>query len=283
MNDLPPSARIAQLEQAAARHAVRHADVDVVWRRFGQGAPLVLLHGGHGSWLHWARNVETLARAFELWVPDLPGYGDSTMPAEPTLQGLVTATHASLDALIGADTPIAVAGFSFGGLAAMHLAQQRGRVTRVALLGPAGHGGARRPSAALRSWRDAHLKGDQQALRETMRHNLLAHMLCGDEADALALEIHTRSCVRTRFHSRTISRSGGLQDALRAFSGPRLLVWGEHDVTATPRELAVTLIEPGDGAGVATIPDAGHWVQYQAAERINALLLDWFRADSVKP
>lgn len=277
MSELPPPARIAHLEQAAARHAVRHADGDVVWRRFGEGPPLVLLHGGHGSWLHWARNVEALGSAFELWLPDLPGFGDSALPAEATMQGLVAATHASLDALIGVHTPIAVAGFSFGALVATQLALQRGRVQRLALLGPAGHGGARRPRAELRSWREAHHQGDEQALREAMRHNLLAHMLWGDDADLLALEIHTKSCLRTRFHSRTISRSGRLRDGLRAFVGPRLLVWGEHDVTATPAELAVDLIEPGAEAEAAVIPDAGHWVQYQAADRINALLLDWFQ------
>ncbi|MGT2492391.1 alpha/beta fold hydrolase [Cupriavidus basilensis] len=35
----------------------------VVWRRFGEGRPVILLHGGHGSWLHWVRNIEALAAA----------------------------------------------------------------------------------------------------------------------------------------------------------------------------------------------------------------------------
>jgi pimeloyl-ACP methyl ester carboxylesterase len=44
----------------------------------GAGRPLVLVHGGHGSWLHWVRNIEALSAKRTLWIPDLPGYGDSS-------------------------------------------------------------------------------------------------------------------------------------------------------------------------------------------------------------
>jgi pimeloyl-ACP methyl ester carboxylesterase len=272
-----PLPAIVRLEKAATRHAVPADGTSVVWRRFGKGPPLVLLHGGHGSWLHWARNIDALSGEFELWLPDLPGYGDSAQPMEPTLDALVTATRISLDALIGAQTPMALAGFSFGGLVAAHLAAQRPGVTRMALLGPAGHGGPRRPRGDLRSWREAHARQDRAALPEVMRHNLLMHMLAGDDADALALEIHLRSCMETRFHSKTISRSGGLADCLRRFGGPLLLLWGEHDVTATPRELSSAFQRECVDARAEVIEGAGHWVQYQAAESINSLLLDWFR------
>jgi 2-hydroxy-6-oxonona-2,4-dienedioate hydrolase len=43
----------------------------------GNGPPMVLLHGGHGSWTHWIRNVDVLAEHHRVVAFDLPGYGAS--------------------------------------------------------------------------------------------------------------------------------------------------------------------------------------------------------------
>ena len=58
-------------------------DGSMVWRVWGSGPPLVLLHGGYGSWMHWIRNVLVLAREFTVIAPDLPGLGESATPPEP--------------------------------------------------------------------------------------------------------------------------------------------------------------------------------------------------------
>lgn len=96
---------------AAATHVnVPHERGHIRWRRWGgQGRPLVLLHGGHGSWLHWVRNIEALAERREVWVPDMPGYGDSAEVAgdsgEPGhQQRLVDVLAASIDRVLGPGT-----------------------------------------------------------------------------------------------------------------------------------------------------------------------------------
>src|SRR5262245_62158842 len=71
---LPADASPAAIIDAAARTArtVRTpcADGAMVWRVWGKGEPLVLFHGGSGSWLHWIRNIPVLSRHYELWVAD---------------------------------------------------------------------------------------------------------------------------------------------------------------------------------------------------------------------
>lgn len=269
-----PGEAIASL---AARGETRRVVVDgigVAWHRFGQGAPLVLLHGGHGSWLHGVRNVDCWSAARTVWVPDMPGYGESDAPAAPTLDALLQALQGSLDALVGRDTTIDLVGFSFGGLVAAHLAVRRGRVGHRVLLGPAGHGSVRRPRGELRSWRAAQAAGDAAALTDLLRHNLATHMLAeGREPDPLALHIHTEACLKTRFHSRTISRGGGLAQALDGVDGPVTLIWGEHDVTATPTALAETLVRGRPQRQAVIVPDAGHWVAYEAAPAVNDAVL----------
>jgi len=264
---------------SAQRRVVTVDGAQVVWRTLGHGQPLVLLHGGHGSWRHWTRNIHALAETRLVCVPDMPGFGESDAPLLPDLPHLLQRLARSLDVLAGADTRIDLAGFSFGALVAVHLAVGRGHVDRLALLGPAGHGGTRRPRMELRDWRRASQAGDAHALRHAMHHNLVAHMLHAPASvDDDALQIHTEACERTRFRSKPFSRAAGLQALLPTAAPHLLLVWGEHDVTADPAQLAGSLAAVHPRARTAIVPGAGHWVQYEAANAINLLLSRWLAA-----
>src|SRR5437016_13479092 len=100
----------------------------MVWRRWGEGPPLVLLHGGYGSWMHWVRNVLPLSRRFTVIAPDLPGLGESATPPEPwSAQGLAAIVLDGLDIVLprGAPPPH-LAGFSFGGVIGGTVAAQLG-------------------------------------------------------------------------------------------------------------------------------------------------------------
>jgi pimeloyl-ACP methyl ester carboxylesterase len=96
--------------------------------------------------------------------------------------------------------------------------------------------------------------------------------------------IHTQACRATRFRSKQISRAGGLQEALARFAGPILMIWGEKDVTMSPESIAAIVHSARDGAPagapavtVRIVPNAGHWVQYEAHQSVNALLHAWLR------
>lgn len=267
------------LAQSGQKHEVVHAGCRIVWRSFGQGPRLVLFHGGHGSWLHWARNIEVLSQRYQLWLPDLPGYGDSDALSDPSMHALVDATLASMASLLGADDVIPVVGFSFGGLLSAHVAARRAGPTPLALLGPGGHGGPRRPIGDLRAWRQAAQGQDWQALGEIMRHNLLMHMVHEPQAiDEMAVQIHSVSCQRTRFASKPISHAGGLAKLLEDHHAPLLLAWGACDVTADPQWAARALSANHTSCQTHIVPGAGHWVQYEAAQAVNHLLLDWLDA-----
>lgn len=268
---------IERLSAQARTERVGWSGGQVCWRGFGTGTPVVLVHGGHGSWLHWVRNIEALATRHTVWVVDLPGFGDSDATGEG-MEALLASTLSTLDALVGPDTPIDLVGFSFGGLVAAHMAARRPHVRRLALLGTGGHPGARRPKGELVNWKPAWQAGDAVAVEQAMRHNLAMHMLSGAAADldALAVRVHTDACVRTRFRSKDISRSGGLLDVLVPYGGPTLLAWGEHDVTAAPAVIAPALASALPGARTALVAGGGHWVQYERADEVNALLLGWF-------
>ena len=126
-----------RIEQAHAwGKAVWH-----VWSK-GQNKPrVVLLHGGSGSWTHWVRNVGHLAQRHEVWALDIPGFGDSDLPAQTQdADDLVPTVDAIFQTAFG-DEPLTVIGFSFGGmLAGLIAAHNPKRFHRLILVGVPGLG-----------------------------------------------------------------------------------------------------------------------------------------------
>lgn len=250
----------------------------VVWRRFGRGPDLVLLHGGHGSWLHWLRNIEPLSAGRTLWVPDMPGFGDSDAIADDgsdaqRLQGLADTLIESMLSVRASSQPVDMAAFSFGALVAAPMAS-RGLVRRLALLGPAGHGGRKPPRAPLiAGW---HRKeGAERNL--ALRHNLATLMLAPANLDDLAIEVYERQCQMARFKVKTLVRTTGLWDMLAGFTGPLQVIWGEHDVTGIPAEAGPAIASRRANTTWHAIAGAGHWVQYERADTVSALLESWFQ------
>ena len=75
-----PQALLARLDQAATRYETPTGAGRMIWRSWGSGPILVLLHGGSGSWRHWVRNIEYFAKDRRVLAPDLPGMRESGFP-----------------------------------------------------------------------------------------------------------------------------------------------------------------------------------------------------------
>ena len=247
----------------------------MVWRVWGSGPPLILLHGGYGSWTHWIRNVLVLARRFTVIAPDLPGLGESSTPPEPhTAEGLAAIIVEGLDIVLSKDAAPHIAGFSFGGVLGGHVAAQLGdRLRALTLVGSNGLGLVRQPTALQRVPAGV---SAAEALA-VHRHNLGALMIADPaKIDELAVYIQSQNAPRGRVRSRRFSRADTLARALPLVKARLDGIWGARDATAYPHldERARVLRSFQPGARFEVIAGAGHWVQYEAAERFNPLLAE---------
>ncbi len=254
---------------------------DLVWHLWGEGharpelPPLVLLHGGSGSWTHWLRNVLPLAASGRLvLVPDLPGFGDSALPpGGADADAMPAPLDAGLDELVGA-APCDFVGFSFGGLAAGLLARERPqRVQRLVLVGAPGLGRPALGKIELKAWR--HLPQDSQR-QAVHAHNLRELMLHhAASLTPLALRMQELNAGRDRLPGRRLARTDALAQALQSVRCPVHLLFGEHDRFYRGQEAEIEAVLrqcPGFGRFVA-VPDAGHWAQFERPEAFHQALL----------
>jgi len=88
---------------------------------FGQGSPVIMVHGGAGSSKYWGLQIPVLARQYEVIVLDSRGHGRSTGNSEPITYHLMAS-----DVLAVMDTlhipKAALVGWSDGGIIGLDIA-----------------------------------------------------------------------------------------------------------------------------------------------------------------
>jgi 2-hydroxy-6-oxonona-2,4-dienedioate hydrolase len=278
--DESPASHVARVAAAARRIETPCGSGSMVWRVWGEGPALVLLHGGYGSWTHWLRNIPVLASGRRVIAADMPGTGESASAPEPyTAESLAAIVASGLDQVLAPGETFDLAGFSFGGLIGGHVAAAFGaRCRRLILVGAGGLGLKRTQMQELRKWRDAPDAAGQRALH---RENL-AILMIADPAriDDLALHLQAENASRGRTKSPPIARTDTLARKLPQVQARFAGIWGERDATAMDdlpaRARLLRGIQPD--APFVVIADAGHWVQFEAPDAFNAALLDLLRS-----
>jgi 2-hydroxy-6-oxonona-2,4-dienedioate hydrolase len=261
---------IAKAQHKAQRLQVQTASGLQVWHAWNASAgnPLVLLHGGSGSWNHWVRNVLPLSENRAVWALDTPGMGDSELPpgaqdaddlAQPLAQGMRVLFN---------DEPVDTVGFSFGGLMAGFLAaQQPALIKRLVLVGVPGLG----LSNNITNMRGFRVNMTHEQRLETHRNNLLAIMLHDEKnitPDLLAMQEH--NVLRDRLRRRRIARSNVLLSVQKHWACQVHGIWGERDALYEGSlHLIPQLLSTCDLKHFDIIEGAGHWVQFEAPDAFN--------------
>jgi len=132
--------------------------------------------------------------------------------------------------------------------------------------------GLPRAQLDMRSWRALPTAEERRAVH---RHSLEVLMFADPaRIDALALTIQQRNAEAGRVRSPQISRTATLREVLPRVTAALGGIWGTRDNAAAgqieSRRLA--LLESHPELDFRAVPEAGHWVAYEAAEAFNAAL-----------
>ncbi|MED5607191.1 acetoin dehydrogenase dihydrolipoyllysine-residue acetyltransferase subunit [Pseudomonas sp. JH-2] len=235
------------------------------------GVPLVLIHGFGGDLNNWLFNHEALAAGRRVIALDLPGHGESAKALQRgDLDELSGAVLALLDHL---DIPQAhLAGHSMGGAVALNTARLAPqRVRSLSLLASAGLG-AEINGGYLQGFVEA---GNRNALkpqlvqlfsdpalvtRQMLEDMLRFKRLEGVDAALRQLTGKLFADGRQQVDLRGVLEAGG---------HPALVIWGEADAIIPASHAQ------GLSAEVHVLPAQAHMLQMEAAEAVNALLLDF--------
>ncbi len=256
---------VHRIEALSQRIVQTYAWGNVVWHVWGtdRHEPLVLLHGGSGSWTHWVRNVQHLAQSRTVWALDLPGCGDSDLPVGVSdADDLVPYVAEILNHTFNAQA-VDVLGFSFGAMTAgLVAAQQTHLIRQLVLVGAPGLG---------LFGRDLPMRGmqadmDESAQRGVHRHNLNAMMFAHrDTVTDDVVDLQQANVMRDRLRRRRIARTDVLVRAQMHWACPVHGVWGEFDALYTGRLAQVPQVL-SRLQSFTVVPDAGHWVMFERAD-----------------
>jgi len=267
-------APVITLNAQAQRFETPCGDGTMVWRCWGEGPPLVLLHGGAGAWNHWVRTIPAFSARYRVVAPDLPGLGESAdAPQPPALKTIAEVVAAGIDQILGPEAAYDLVGFSFGASVGGHVCVLHGaRVRSLTLLGA---GGLVRPHTPMTHER---VRDKTGAARVQAHRTNLERTIIADPAkiDGLALAIQEWNVSHTRLDSPALIRLRPLAESLPQLRIPVNAVWGERDQIAyyrlEDRVAALRALYPA--VELRVIPLAGHWAAYEAPGEFNATLAE---------
>lgn len=253
----------------------------------GEGPLVVMLHGFPEFWFSWRKQIPALVNAgYRVIAPDLRGYGDSSRPQEIDAYRLTAIVQDIAGLIVQNGGVCTLVGHDWGGIAAWLLPMLHPELVERLVVMNAPHMVPMRREIA-RSF------GQKMRLTYQLFFNLpvlpelflraFGRQLLRRMARFTPEEVRTyldawrkpgAITAMLNYYRALRKHRAELRGLVRPIEVPVLLIWGDRD-PVFHKEMTEDFGEWVPDLRVAHIPEAGHFVQTDAAEQVNALLIDF--------
>jgi pimeloyl-ACP methyl ester carboxylesterase len=258
---------------------VRVGELELAFRRAGDGPTLLLLHGALADSRSWRPQLEALSDELDVVAWDAPGCGGSADPPEGFGRTEYVECLAGFVASLELRRPH-VLGLSFGSVLALELYRRFPEVARSLVLASAyaGWAGSLPPDEMER--RIAQAERELELPPARWVDDYLPTMFGPPAppeivAEARAMMLDTRPA-----GMRAVLRAFGradLREVLPRIAVPTLLLYGELDPRSPPA-VAAELHAAIPGSTLVVLPGAGHDGNLEAPDAFNAEVRRFLRA-----
>lgn len=256
------------------------------WQGPVDGPTVVLVHGFSSPMFIWDHNIAALAEAgFRVLRYDLYGRGLSDRPITRYTADLFDRQLGELLDALEVSGPIDLIGLSMGGAIALHFSDRHPeRVRRIGLFAPVGFNEL--PPAS----RLMNVPGLGEWLIKAMGHRILmkgVRKQLGDDPEALrvfeeqyAMQLQYKGCKRALLSTMRygpMEHLEGLYARVGRQPRPGILFWGTND-NVLPYGLHRPVLECFPSLQFHSINDGGHVANYQRADEVNRILIQFLAA-----
>ena len=244
----------------------------------GQGPPLLLLHGFDSSFLEYRRLAPLLCQHFQLFIPDLFGFGFSPRPLDAIYGPEKVLTH--LDAVlqrIPKGAQCGLIGASMGGSVAVEMARREShRIGALMLLAPAGLTGGPMPVPPLLDRFGAWFLSRPGVRRSLCRQAFADPEANVGEAEEQIASLHLQSPGWAEALA-AFARSGGFSGCGTPLPDqPMHVIWGDNDrILRGPQKKAAALILQDR---IEEFENCGHLPHIDQPDRVAERCLNWFQS-----
>ena len=254
--------------------------LEVYYEHYGEGEPLLLVHGGTATSQSWASHLPAFTEHFEVFTPDSRGHGRTDNPTGELGYRVMADDLASLTDALGLQRPL-VLGYSDGGQIALELGLRYPGLARALVLG-----------GTQFRFSEAYLEAVRSLLWITEGEELDPEKLEREQPDWVAYlrEVHGH-VYGPEYWKAYVKQIAALwlkplrytPEDIAAVTDPVLLLAGDRDGVCTEESIELFSVLPN--AELAVAPASDHGFIEAKAGLFDALALDFLmrhRNDSAR-